>query len=283
MTNAVAYIRNSLKDIYSDSEISIFIRIIMEYILKTPYHITLSDKSNKIKDEHMDQIKEIVCRLKESEPIQYIIGNTEFLGLSFFVNKDVLIPRPETEELVELILDECRIPNPDVLDIGTGSGCIAISLAKMLKNANISAWDISATALDVAGKNAILNAVNIHFTETDVLSGNFQTGYKFDIVVSNPPYVLESDKTDMDKNVLDYEPDLALFVDDDRALIFYERIADLGHSLLKEDGKLYFEIHHRKGFEVINMLKTKGYEDITLHKDLSGNDRMVKAVLRKSI
>ncbi|WP_165025474.1 peptide chain release factor N(5)-glutamine methyltransferase [Dysgonomonas sp. ZJ279] len=278
MQTAIDYIHTSLKELYPETEISGFTRIIIEHTTGRDYRLALIDKTT-FSQEQVDSIHRIVERLMTYEPIQYILGETEFFGLPFSVNSDTLIPRPETEELVELILNENKEPNLSVLDIGTGSGCIAIALAKHLNSASVSAWDFSQGALDMAGKNTNKSLVNVDFARVDVLS-EYPVDKKFDIIVSNPPYVLESEKTAMDNNVLDYEPHTALFVPDNKALLFYERIADIALNILKPTGKLYFEINQAKGKETIEMLKAKGFINIALHKDLSKRDRMINAELK---
>ncbi|WP_029906632.1 peptide chain release factor N(5)-glutamine methyltransferase [Prevotella sp. 10(H)] len=275
MRKAIPYIKESLKAYYPESEISGFTRIIIEYITKKPYQQVYIDPFI-LSQESYAQIDSILDRLKKYEPIQYITEETEFYGLPFFVNRNVLIPRPETEELVELILNENKEPNLTVLDIGTGSGAIAIALAKQMNNANVTAWDISVMALDVAVINSKANSVDISFKRVDVLV-DYPQDKKFDIIVSNPPYVLESEKSAMEQNVLAYEPHTALFVPDNDALIFYERIADIALDLLNPDGKLYFEINQAKGKETVAMLEKKGFKNIALFQDLSKKDRMVRA------
>lgn len=240
----------------------------------------MTEQDLKLNSTQKSKLEAAISRLENYEPIQYILEETEFFGLPFYVNKNVLIPRPETEELVELIINENLQEGLSVLDIGTGSGCIAISLAKYSRKADISAWEISPLALEVAILNSKKNNVNINFKKTDVL-GEYPSDKRFDIIVSNPPYILEKEKQDMDANVLDYEPHTALFVPDDKSLIFYERIADIALQILKPNGKLYFEINRAKGQETIDMLKKKGFLNIELHKDLSGNDRMVRAEIVK--
>ena len=223
----------------------------------------------------------MVDRLLQYEPIQYIIGKTEFYGLPFSVNNNVLIPRPETEELVELILNNTdRNKELTILDIGTGSGAIAISLAYHLPNANIEAWDISPKALDTASENARINDVKVNFQEVDVLD-NITSSQTYDIIVSNPPYVLEEEKAEMEKNVLDYEPHLALFVPNHDALRFYRRIAQIGKQLLNPSGMLYYEINRAKGEETKDMLLKMGYQNIEVIKDIFGNDRIAKAQISK--
>ncbi len=240
----------------------------------------MTEQDLKLNSTQKSELDAAISRLKNYEPIQYILEETEFFGLPFYVNKNVLIPRPETEELLELIINENLQEGLSVLDIGTGSGCIAISLARYLRKADISAWEISPLALEVAILNSKKNNVNINFKKTDVL-GEYPSDKRFDIIVSNPPYILEKEKQDMDANVLDYEPHTALFVPDDKSLIFYERIADIALQILKPNGKLYFEINRAKGQETIDMLKKKGFLNIELHKDLSGNDRMVRGEIVK--
>lgn len=275
MQEAIAYIKTSLQKFYTESEISAFTRIIIEYVLKKPYPQAILD-NKPITRLQVRSIHTIVTRLRKYEPIQYITEETEFFGLSFFVNENVLIPRPETEELVEHIINENPKTGLKILDIGTGSGAIAIALAKYMKEAEVAAWDISYKALDVAVMNSKINSVDVSFKIVDVLD-TYPTDRKFDIIVSNPPYILEKEKADMEKNVLDYEPHLALFVPDNNPLIFYERIADIASEILNPNGKLYFEINQAKGKEVVRMLKEKGFSDISIVKDISGNDRITKA------
>lgn len=274
MQKAIKHIKETLKAYYPETEISGFTRIIIEHITACPYPIAILNNQDLSKQKNKLNI--ILGRLITYEPIQYILGETEFFGLKLMVDRNTLIPRPETEELVELIIQENSNSQLSVLDIGTGSGCIAIALAKHLERVEVSAWDFSQGALDMATKNAKLNDVNIQFHKVDVLS-DYPNDKKFDIIVSNPPYVLDSEKALMDDNVLSYEPHSALFVPDNKALLFYERIADIALNILKPSGKLYFEINQAKGKETVDMLKEKGFKDIELFKDLSKKDRMVSA------
>lgn len=277
MQKAIAYIKEVLNTYYPESEISGFTRIIIEYITKQPYpQAILSGK--ELTQKQQDSLAAIVERLKNDEPIQYILEEAEFFGLPFFVNKNVLIPRPETEELVELILKENQDTKLSILDIGTGSGAIAIALAKHMKEANLSAWDFSHKALDIAVLNSKANTVDITFKLVDVLK-DYPSDQKYNIIVSNPPYIMEKEKAGMDKNVLDYEPHSALFVPDDRALLFYERIADIAKDILADKGKLYFEINQAKGNDVVQMLKNKSFTEVSLFQDLNKNDRIVSAAL----
>lgn len=279
MRKVVSSIKESLKAYYPESEISGFTRIIIEYITRKPYLQVCVDPP-VFTPGLRDQIDVILNRLMQYEPIQYIIEETEFFGLPFFVNQNVLIPRPETEELVELILNENKGSGLSLLDIGTGSGAIAIALAKNMARTSVSAWDISYKALDVAALNSKANSTDISFGRVDVL-GDYPTDKKYDIIVSNPPYVLESEKEQMERNVLEYEPHTALFVPDNNALLFYERIADIALNLLTPAGRLYFEINQAKGAETVKMLEEKGFTEVALFQDLSKKDRMIRAELKQ--
>lgn len=281
MQKYIKYIKKELSQYYPETEILAFARLLLSHICKLPYSTIITEQNLELSATQQSELDAAINRLKNYEPIQYILEETEFFGLPFYVNKNVLIPRPETEELVELIINENPQEGLNVLDIGTGSGCIAITLAKYLKTAKLSAWDISFLALDVAVLNSKRNHVELDFKMVDAL-GEYPTNKKFDIIVSNPPYILEKEKQDMDANVLEYEPHTALFVPDNQALLFYERIADIALQILEPNGKLYFEINRAKGQETVDMLKEKSFSNIELHKDLSGNDRMVRASIIKS-
>ncbi|WP_073210611.1 peptide chain release factor N(5)-glutamine methyltransferase [Flavobacterium xinjiangense] len=224
----------------------------------------------------------ILEQLKKEIPIQYLLGKTSFYGLDFEVNESVLIPRPETEELVDWILSTNRIiqeSNPEtsglkILDIGTGSGCIAISLAKNIPSSQVYAIDVSERALATANKNAELNNVNVTFINQNILETQ-DLKQQFDIIVSNPPYVRNLEKEEIKKNVLDNEPHLALFVEDNDALIFYRKIAELAQKNLSEKGQLFFEINQYLGKEMIDLLEKMNFKKIELRKDIYGNDRMI--------
>ena len=215
----------------------------------------------------------VVSRLKKFEPVQYVLGECEFHGLWLKVSPSCLIPRPETEELVHWILEHNFTK---VLDIGTGSACIPIALAKH-KDAEIMALDISSDALSIAKENAKNNTVNIHFIEHDIFN-DIDLKNSFDLIVSNPPYVLESEKTLMNNNVLDYEPHLALFVSDNDALIYYKRIIDFSKVYLQREGLLFLEINEQKSVEIKELLENNGFENVLIKKDMQGKNRMVKAI-----
>ena len=272
---------SELKGIYPDTEISSFFNLLSLSILNLK-RVDIALKPNLIiKNSKKEAFYSALAKLKKEIPIQYIIGKTEFYSLPFYVDENVLIPRPETEELVEWIINqtqEKRKKKKDltILDIGTGSGCIAISLAKNIPNAKIWALDISDKAIDIAQKNALLNNVDIEFLNKDILNISSLPEI-FDVIVSNPPYVRELEKQKIKNNVLEHEPHLALFVKDENALIFYDKIADLAKTNLTEKGCLYFEINQYLANETTSLLKNKGFQNIELRKDIFGNDRMIKA------
>ena len=236
-------------------------------------------------NEEIQLWNSILDSLKKEIPIQYLLGKTSFYGLEFEVNENVLIPRPETEELVEWIIQswksEVGSQKSDagkikILDIGTGSGCIAISLAKNIPNAQVFAIDVSVKALATAQKNAEINEVNVTFLEKNILETD-DLEQQFDIIVSNPPYVRELEKLEIKKNVLDNEPHLALFVEDNDALIFYRKIAELAQRNLNPNGQLFFEINQYLGKEMMGLLEKMSFKNMELRKDIYGNDRMMKA------
>lgn len=218
----------------------------------------------------------VLSDLKKQKPIQYIVGETEFCGLSFLVNENVLIPRPETEELVELVLSNQDTSNVTILDIGTGSGCIPIAIKKNWPSAEVYAIDVSEKALATAMKNADLNKTKVVFELKNILETN-DLERQFDIIISNPPYVRNIEKAEIKPNVLEYEPHLALFVEDDDPLLFYRKIARLALKNLNPNGKLYFEINQYLGKETVELLSELQFSTVELRKDIYGNDRMVVA------
>ena len=270
-------IRDALRENYPDTEALALAKMLLVEVFGFSTLELYGGKDKEISGKHRDVLDEMIRRLKKNEPIQYIIGIETFGGLTFEVNQNVLIPRPETRELVEWIAEDCQLEDPcKILDIGTGSGCIAISLAKLLEQVEVEAWDVSEGALQVARRNAERNQVDVLFRKMDVL-GDVPEGMQYDVIVSNPPYIAEKEKPQMEHNVLDWEPSIALFVPDEDPLLFYRRIAQLGGSMLKKGGSLYYEINQAYGQETMEMLASMGYQSIELRKDVWGNDRMVKA------
>lgn len=233
----------------------------------------------KLSETDYQRLSGQLKRLVDSEPLQYIIGTERFMDMDFCVCRDVLIPRPETAELVRLVADRCTAPSPRIADIGTGSGCIAVSLAKLIDGAQVTAVDVSEAALAVARQNAEHNGAQVEFVCADVLADNqLFAPQSLDIVVSNPPYVTESDKQQMSPNVLDFEPHLALFVPDADPLLFYRRIATQSAQWLKSGGQLFFEINERFGRETVQLIENLQFDSVELRQDFYGKDRMVSAV-----
>ena len=269
-------INENLSCSYTAGEISALTRIIATELLG------VSQMAFYLKDDitltagQQTQLDNAIERLKKQEPIQYIHGYSDFCGLRFKVTPATLIPRPETSELVEWIASEAT-GHESILDIGTGSGCIAVSLAHKMPQSKVTAWDISPDALAVAAENSKANSCAVAFEEVDILAYE-PTGKQFDIIVSNPPYIKENEKPAMHSNVLDWEPHTALFVPDSDPLLFYRTIAKKGLTLLNPGGRLYFEINRAHGKETIEMLESLGYTSIELRKDFAENDRMIRAV-----
>lgn len=267
------YFHEKLSQHYEEREIDHF----FFWLIEEKYGITklgFRSSDKRLSESELLFFRSCIKRLQKFEPIQYIIGQVEFYGCQIKVNPAVLIPRPETEELVDLILQNSK-ENLSVLDIGTGSGCIPIALKKQRNNWNLTGLDISPEAINLAKESSNINSVNIEFATSNILIDDLIGFKKFDIIVSNPPYVLDSDKEKMETNVLDYEPHLALFVSDQNPLLFYDRIANLGLNKLAEAGQLFFEIHENYAQATKKMLTSKGYQNIKIHKDLQGKDRMV--------
>jgi release factor glutamine methyltransferase len=268
-----------LHGLFDEAEIDSFFYLILESIHKLKRIDIALNPSLEISSEEELKWFAVLEELKKQKPIQYILGQTEFYGLSFNVNENVLIPRPETEELVDLIISKNKQLNTrlTILDIGTGSGCIAISLKKNLIQADVYALDVSNKALEIAKQNASLNEVQVHFFEENILTlEHFNTS--FDIIVSNPPYVRMLEKNEINPNVLDYEPHLALFVEDDDALLFYRKIVQFADKSLPPNGQLYFEINQYLGEETKQLLISSGFDLVELLQDVYGNDRMIYAI-----
>ena len=275
---------NQLSSIYPKPEIESISKLILEKVTGLSPIQVLLNRNKTISAPNLAQIKEIVYRLTQFEPIQYILGETEFYGSLFKVNPSVLIPRPETEELVDWIINDYKHLSPSILDIGTGSGCIPISLVKNLPGASAFGWDISRKALKVATQNALINQVKVKFQCVDLLkTTNLNSNPGYAIIVSNPPYVTTSEKDLMQKNVTQFEPHIALFVADSDPLIFYRKISDLGIKYLNAGGHLYLEINEKLGSETVELLASKGYTNILLKKDINGKDRMIKCEKPKPI
>lgn len=272
-----SYYRQRLAKMFPEHEADSFVfQILMEYIGYTKAQIIIKH-DEPISESQLLSIHFAVENLEKEKPLQYVLGKTEFYGLPFIVNSKVLIPRPETEELVDRILKTIN-PNKqyNILDIGTGSGCIAISLKKNLSDAKVTAIDVSEFALEVAQQNAALNNVEINFRKIDISDAeNWSILGNFDIVVSNPPYVRNSEKIDMKENVLEYEPALALFVPDDDPLIFYSHIADLAKNKLSKNGFLFCEINQYLADETQLLFVKEGFHNVEVFKDLYDNFRIL--------
>lgn len=280
---------DALKNIQDEQEIESFFFILTEYLHHLKRVDVALNPDFEISDAAIEKWNAILVELQQEKPIQYITGEAWFYGLRFEVNENTLIPRPETEELVEWIIEsqksKVQSQKLEILDIGTGSGCIPISLKANLPQANVSAIDVSEQALEVAKRNAELNKVEINFIEANILevedlsqlpSPIIHHPSSYNIIVSNPPYVRNLEKQEIKKNVLDYEPHLALFVEDTDALLFYRKIAQLALKNLSPNGLLFFEINQYLGNETVDLLENLGFKNIELKKDIYGNDRMIK-------
>jgi len=272
VSDIIPYFRLNLKGIANDREIISWGYITIGFLLNYTRSDAIIYADKFINKTILLKIESIVQELKLNKPIQYILGKTNFYGLDLKVNEYTLVPRPETEELVSWILQENF---NSVIDIGTGSGCIAISLAKN-SGANISAIDISDNALKVAKENAILNDLDINFIHADILEIDSLSAV--DVIVSNPPYVLESDKLVISKRIIEYEPHLALFVDNKNPFLFYQKITELAKKSLNSSGKLYFEINEQYSNDIARILDDNGFVDIQLKKDINDKDRMIRAI-----
>ena len=287
-----------LSPLYDEKEIESFFYLVLEQFHEKKRIDLALNPTMEMDAKQLLRWERVVVELKKHKPIQYILGETEFYGLRFLVNEHTLIPRPETEELVDLILGESRkstrgeaelnevkvesrkskVESSTILDIGTGSGCIAISLAKHLPTAQVFALDVSEKALEIAKKNAEINNVTVHFLHKNILETE-DLDRQFDVIVSNPPYVRMLEKEEIQPNVLVYEPHLALFVEDDDALLFYRKIAELAQKNLTKTGTLYFEINQYLGKETVELLEKLGFVEIKLIKDIYENNRIISCKL----
>ncbi len=275
MQSVIQYIEKELDGLYPKREISAFTRLILEHVCQLDYTQTLINRDKILSLREKEIIEMIIERLKVFEPIQYILGKTEFYGLELKVNSDTLIPRPETEELVEWVIENISNKTPSVLDIGTGSGCIALAIKKAMPGAHVLATDFSEKAIKVAKENALTNQLDVKIFDTNILKWENYAWGKYDIIVSNPPYIRESEKKDMHSNVLDYEPDSALFVSDFDPLLFYRRIGEFALKYLKENGLLFFEINENLGNEMVALLSELGFRNLEIKKDMHNKERML--------
>lgn len=271
-------IQQELRELYPLPEISAITNIIFKTIDESIKLHHIYDPETILSENAFERISLIINELKKGRPIQYVIGHTYFLDFRIIVNETTLIPRPETEELVDLVIRENKNFTGNIIDIGTGSGCIAIALARMLRSASVCATDISAEALKISEQNALNNNVKIRFLNDDILNPLNIKDIMPEIIVSNPPYVRNSEKVFMHRNVLENEPGSALFVDDEDPLIFYKAILRWAQKNHSKGGKIYFEINEALGNEMKELLKSFGYSDIHIIKDLNGKDRIAKGI-----
>ena len=276
MEATIQYIEKELSGFYPASEVRSFIRLIFEHVCAMSYTDQVLRRNEIIDSISKKKIGKIVQRLKNYEPVQYVLGETEFFGLKLKVAPGVLIPRPETEELVQWIIELEKPARPSILDIGTGSGCIALALKNELNYAWVSACDFSEKALKIAEENARFNQLDVDFIMADILNWQNYKWDFYDAVVSNPPYVRIQDKAAMFPNVLEFEPEEALFVSNDNPLLFYREIGEFAQNCLKNGGDLFFEINENLGAETVNLMHSLNFCHIVLKKDINGKERMLK-------
>lgn len=267
-------IGSRLSSIYSGNEVRAIRKLLFDKVVGIPHFNVHINPNVNVDVETATRISDILNELEQGKPVQYAIGEADFMDMIFTVNPNVLIPRPETEELVGWVVGNNKNASPKILDIGTGTGCIAIALAKYITNAQVSAIDISMEALNTAKQNAMQNNVRIDFINADILTAPTIANAPFDIIVSNPPYVREMEKQVMHRNVTEFEPHLALFVSNNDPLLFYRTITINAHRWLKKNGQLYFEINEAFGNEIKDLLIENGFKDVEVRKDLNGKDRM---------
>jgi release factor glutamine methyltransferase len=269
--------RSELIPHYPVREIESFIVLAFEDIMHYSRLDIFMKGEEEVLPAQIELFEYILDGLRNYEPIQYLIGSTVFYGLPMRVTPDVLIPRPETEELIHWILKDSMANKPRIIDLCTGSGCIALALKDQIADASVYGADLSVSALNIAQENAALNKLNVEFFHFDILTQESLGFMDFDLIVSNPPYVTYSEKAFMAQNVLDNEPHMALFVPDENPLLFYRKITDLADGHLKKSGKLYLEINEAYGKDVMQLLRDRGYADVELKKDFNGKDRMIRA------
>jgi release factor glutamine methyltransferase len=271
-----SYLRSELEATYPEEEIRAITNIIIRSVLQIPttYHVFLSDES--VNSMQASRIIDISRDLKSGKPVQYILGETTFYDCTIKLNGSTLIPRQETEELVDLVISENRGYAGNIIDFGTGSGCIAIALASNLPGSRVTGTDISDDALKIAGENAGLNNVKITFIKDDMMDSDCSQLEKAGIIVSNPPYVRNSEKALMNKNVLEFEPESALFVADSDPLVYYNCILQKADTILDPGGRIYFEINEMLGKEMVQLLESYVYGDLNIVRDINGKDRIIK-------
>lgn len=273
------YMELRLRTVYPARELQALLRIVAEDVCRVPFHKLLIEDDASLPQEVLERAVGVIDRLSEGEPIQYILGYTEFRGMKLSVAPGVLIPRPETSALVDWVLEDFPAFDGNVLDIGTGSGCIALALRSSRSGGVVWAADISPSALEIARRNGEENALDVRLVQTDILDEGCWENLPSNLrcIVSNPPYVMEKEQSEMAQNVLRYEPPEALFVPDDNPLLFYRAIARFGKKHLSPQGKIYVEINEKCGESALSMFKKESYRQISLRKDLFGKDRMIKA------
>ncbi len=282
--SAYQYLKNNLANIYDEREAANIAELIIEKILGLKKTERILNKHWPLKIEQITTIENYLQELINHKPVQYVLNEAWFAGMKLFVDENVLIPRPETEELVEWIVQNAfKNLRFRILDIGTGSGCIAIALKKKINNADVFALDVSENALKIAALNAQQNTTtDINFLKADILQNQMKINMPLlDVIVSNPPYITKKESAEMHSNIIAYEPHLALFVPDENPLLFYNAISDFALSHLKENGSLYFEIHENFANDIVNLMQQKGFQSIEIKKDLQQKNRMVKAVFNK--
>lgn len=274
-----AFFKEQLAQQYGIGEAETFARLALEHYDNIPYTQAVAAFQQAVSASNIAVYQQVVAKLQQNQPIQHILGRTEFYGMWFTVSPAVLIPRPETEEIVyHIVTDNQQQQGLHIVDFCTGSGCIAVALAKNLQGAAVSALDVSADALEVAQENAVNNSAAIAFIKADLLIDVLPFAHdSIDIIVSNPPYVPQAELAEMAANVKDYEPHLALFVPDNDPLLFYKKISNLAQTLLKSGGKLYFECHVNHAVDVVALLENTAFKNVKLTKDMSGKNRMVSA------
>ncbi|HKK41426.1 MAG TPA: peptide chain release factor N(5)-glutamine methyltransferase [Bacteroidales bacterium] len=271
-----SFLSAELDKIYQEPEKSSLINIVLKSVTGISIFHQLYDPSQEITESQANRLFDISNELKKGKPVQYILGETEFYGLRILLNEETLIPRPETEELVHLIIRENKDFSGKIIDFGSGSGCIAIALAANIKNAVVTGIEISEKATEKAKKNAALNGVKVNFTTGDMLNPDTRSLEHSGIIVSNPPYVRESEKTLMHRNVLDFEPTAALFVPDGNPLKYYSSLVKTARKILLPGGKIYFEINEAMGAGMYDLLASSGFSDVSIVKDINNKDRIIK-------